>query len=118
MTNLVWLIPAFPLTGFVLLLVFGRRLGEPQAGWLATATVSGSFLSALGVFFGMATKPPEERVYEITLFEWIPSGELSVGLGFLADPLSISMVLFVTGVGALIHMYAIGYMHGDPNFSK
>ena len=118
MTSLVWLIPGFPLIGFTFLLIFGRRLGEPQAGWLATATVSGSFLSALAVFFGLATKPPEERVYEITLFEWIPSGELSVGMGFLADPLSIAMALFVTGVGALIHMYAIGYMHGDPKFSK
>jgi len=118
MTSLVWLIPGFPLIGFTLLLIFGRRLGEPQAGWLATATVTGSFLSALAVFFGLATKPPEERVYEVTLFEWIPSGELSVGMGFLADPLSIAMALFVTGVGALIHMYAIGYMHGDPKFSK
>jgi len=117
-TSLVWLIPGFPLIGFTFLLIFGRRLGEPRAGWLATATVSGSFLSALAVFFGLATKPPEERVYEITLFEWIPSGELSVGMGFLADPLSIAMALFVTGVGALIHMYAIGYMHGDPKFSK
>ena len=45
MTSLVWLIPGFPLIGFTLLLIFGRRLGEPQAGWLATATVSGSFLS-------------------------------------------------------------------------
>jgi NADH-quinone oxidoreductase subunit L len=52
------------------------------------------------------------------LFEWIPAGELSVDFGFLADPLSITMALFVTGVGALIHLYAIGYMHGDPNFSK
>ncbi len=118
MTSLVWLIPGFPLIGFTFLLIFGKRLGEPRAGWLATATVSGSFLSALAVFFGLATKPPEERVYEITLFEWIPSGELSVGMGFLADPLSIAMALFVTGVGALIHMYAIGYMHGDPKFSK
>ena len=118
MTNLVWLIPGLPLIGFTLLLLFGRRLGEPQAGWLATATVSGSFLAATAVFFGLASKPPEERVYEITLFEWIPSGELSIGLGFLADPLSITMALFVTGVGALIHMYAIGYMHGDPKFSK
>ncbi len=118
MTSLVWLIPGLPLIGFTFLLLFGKRLGEPQAGWLATATVSGSFLSAVAVFFGLATKPPEERVYEITLFEWIPSGELSVGLGFLADPLSIAMALFVTGVGALIHLYAIGYMHGDPKFSK
>ena len=118
MANLVWLIPGLPLIGFTLLLLFGSRLGEPKSGWLATATVSGSFLAAVGVFFGLATKPPEERVYEITLFEWIPSGELSIGLGFLADPLSITMALFVTGVGALIHMYAIGYMHGDPKFSK
>ncbi len=118
MTSLVWLIPGLPLIGFTCLLLFGKRLGEPQAGWLATAAVSGSFLSAVAVFFGLATKPPEERVYEITLFEWIPSGELSVGLGFLADPLSIAMALFVTGVGALIHLYAIGYMHGDPKFSK
>ena len=66
----------------------------------------------------MVGKPGEERVYEITLFEWIPSGELTVGLGFLADPLSITMALFITGVSALIHMYAIGYMHGDQNFSK
>ena len=118
MTSLVWLIPGLPLIGFTFLLLFGKRLGEPQAGWLATAAVSGSFLSAVAVFFGLATKPPEQRVYEITLFEWIPSGELSVGLGFLADPLSIAMALFVTGVGALIHLYAIGYMHGDPKFSK
>ncbi|GIS55450.1 MAG: hypothetical protein Ct9H90mP30_1350 [Actinomycetota bacterium] len=61
MTNLVWLIPGLPLIGFTLLLLFGRRLGEPQAGWLATATVSGSFLAAVAVFFGLATKPPEER---------------------------------------------------------
>jgi len=118
MENLVWLIPTFPLLGFALLLLFGRRLGEPNAGWLATTMVTGSFLSSLCVFLGMAGKSSEERVYEITLFEWIPSGELSVGLGFLADPLSITMALFITGVSALIHMYAIGYMHGDPNFSK
>ena len=84
MTSLVWLIPGLPLIGFTFLLLFGKRLGEPQAGWLATAAVSGSFLSAVAVFFGLATKPPEERVYEITLFEWIPSGELSVGLGFFS----------------------------------
>ena len=53
MTSLVWLIPGFPLIGFTLLLIFGRRLGEPQAGWLATATVSGSFLSALAVFLSL-----------------------------------------------------------------
>ena len=53
-----------------------------------------------------------------TLFEWLPAGGFSVDVGFLADPLSITMALFITGIGTLIHLYSIGYMHGDPNFSK
>ncbi|MEE2682864.1 MAG: NADH-quinone oxidoreductase subunit L [Actinomycetota bacterium] len=118
MDSLVCLIPAFPLFGFLLLLIFGRRLGEPSSGWLATIMVSGSFIATICVFLGLIGRHTEERVYETTLFEWIPSGELSIGLGFLADPLSITMALFITGVSSLIHMYAIGYMHGDENFSK
>ena len=52
------------------------------------------------------------------MFTWVPVGSLKVDLAFLADPLSITMCLFVTGIGTLIHLYAIGYMHGDPRFSK
>ncbi len=118
MADLLFLIPGLPLLGFALLLVGGRRLGEPRAGWLATALVGASFGVTVAVFFGLADRPEEARVYEQTLFEWVPSGELSVGVGFLADPLSIAMALFVTGVSALIHLYSIGYMHGDPDFSK
>ncbi len=118
MANLLWLIPALPLAGFVLLVVGGRRLGDPAAGWLATAMVAGSFAASVAVFFGLLARDPVERVYEFTLFEWLPSGELSVSFGFLGDPLSITMALFITGVGALIHLYAIGYMRGDENFSK
>ena len=54
----------------------------------------------------------------VTLFEWVPAGDFSVDAGLLVDPLSVTMALFVTGVGALIHLYAIGYMHGDRDFSK
>ena len=118
MDDLLFLIPALPLLGFVLLMLGGRRLGEPMAGWLATAMVGGSFAASVVVFFGLVGRSAEERVYEQTLFEWIPSGELSVSFGFLVDPLSITMALFITGVGSLIHLYAIGYMHGDENFSK
>ncbi len=53
-----------------------------------------------------------------TLFTWLPVGGFQVDVGFLADPLSVTMLLFVTGIAALIHLYAIGYMHGDPRFSK
>jgi hypothetical protein len=52
------------------------------------------------------------------LFEWIPVGGWQIDVGFLADPLSITMCLFITGVGTLIHLYSVGYMHGDENFSK
>jgi NADH-quinone oxidoreductase subunit L len=118
MADLVWLIPAFPLAGFLLILLFGRRLGDPGAGYLATAMVFGSFASAVLVFFDLLSKPVEERDVVVTLFSWLPVGTFQVDLAFLADPLSITMSLFVTGIGGLIHLFAVGYMHGDPKFSK
>ncbi len=118
MVEAVWLIPAFPLAGFLLILLFGRRLGEPGAGWLATLAMGGSFASAVVVFFGLVGEEEEQRQFGQTLFEWIPAGDFSVDVGFLVDPLSVTMTLFITGVGALIHLYSIGYMHGDEKFSK
>jgi NADH-quinone oxidoreductase subunit L len=102
----------------VLILLFGRRLGEPAAGYLATAMTGAAFLVTVGVFFDLLSKPADERSDVVTLFEWLPIGSLHVDMAFLADPLSITMCLFVTGIGSLIHLYAIGYMHGDPKFSK
>ena len=115
MVELVWLIPALPLAGFILLLLAGNRLGEPRAGWIATAAAGASFLATLTVFIGLLSRDSEngERSYELVLFEWLPAGSLQVEAGFLLDPLSVTMALFVTGVGALIHLYSIGYMHGD-----
>jgi NADH-quinone oxidoreductase subunit L len=116
--ELVWLIPAFPLAGFLVLLLGGRRLGEPLAGWVATLACAGSFVATVIVYFGLLGKAAEDRQFVQTLFEWLPSGGLTVDLGFLADPLSITMALFVTGVGTLIHLYSIGYMHGDAAFPR
>ncbi len=118
MLDLVWLIPALPLAGFLAILVLGRRLGEPLAGWLATAAVGGSFLATVAVFFGLYDRPEDDRFFHQVLFEWVPAGNLTVDAGFLVDPLSITMALFITGVASLIHLYSIGYMHGDPKFSK
>jgi NADH-quinone oxidoreductase subunit L len=118
LVDLVWLIPALPLAGFLLLVVFGRALGEPGSGWLATVLVGGSFAASVLVFLGLLDLPEEARHVEVVLFEWIPAGGLSVEAGFVADPLSITMALFVTGISALIHLYSIGYMHGDKDFSK
>jgi NADH-quinone oxidoreductase subunit L len=118
MLEAVWLIPALPLAGFVLLLALGRRIGEPGAGWLATALCGASFLVTIWVFVGLRAESPEARDFVQVLFAWVPVGSLRVDAGFLVDPLSITMALFVTGVGALIHLYAIGYMHGDKDFPK
>ena len=118
MLDAAFLIPAFPLLGFVAILLFGRKLGEPGAGWLATLAMGGSFASAVVVFIGLLNEPEKERRFVQTLWEWVPAGDFSVDVGFLVDPLSVTMTLFITGVGALIHLYSIAYMHGDQNFSK
>jgi NADH-quinone oxidoreductase subunit L len=118
MTSALWLLPAFPLFGAIVLMVFGRRLGEPRSGWFAAAMPIASFLVTVSVYFDLLSRSSEERNEVVTLFSWIPVGALNIDVALLADPLSITMALFITGIGSLIHLYAIGYMHGDPNFSK
>jgi len=118
MLDLVWLIPALPLLGFLCILVFGRELGDPGAGYFATAMVGGSFLVTVGVFVDLLSKTAQERSHLRTLFQWIPVGSLKIDMAFLADPLSLTMCLFVTGIGTLIHLYSVGYMQGDVRYSK
>ncbi len=118
MMDIAWLIPAFPLAGFLLIFLFGRKLGEPFAGVVATLMTAAAFVVTAAVYLDMVTSPEEERTSVINLFSWVPVANLQVDLAFLVDPLSITMALFITGIGSLIHLYAIGYMHGDPKFSK
>jgi NADH-quinone oxidoreductase subunit L len=118
MQDLVWLIPALPLAGFAVLLVAGRRLGDPRAGWVATAAIGGSFVASVAMWIELGGLDAEERAVHQVLFTWIPAGAFQVDIGFLADPLSIVMCLFITGIGALIHLYSIGYMKGDPDYPK
>ncbi len=118
MVEAVWLIPALPLVGFVVLLVLGRRLGDPAAGWLATLMIGGAFVATLVVFAGLHSRGGEERLFVQDLFTWIPAGGLQVKAGFLVDPLSVTMALFITGIGTLIHLYSVGYMHGDDGYPR
>jgi NADH-quinone oxidoreductase subunit L len=85
---------------------------------LATAMAASSFVVTVGVYLDLLSRTAEERHHVVTLFSWLPVGTLHVDMALLADPLSITMALFVTGIGSLIHLYSIGYMHGDPKFSK
>ena len=118
MLHAAYLMPLLPLAGFVVLAAFGRRLGDPWAGWLGTATVAGSFVVACVVYAGLLGKAVPQRSFVQTLFTWIPVGGLQVKSALLIDPLSMTMALFVTGVSSLIHLYSIGYMKGDPDYPK
>jgi NADH-quinone oxidoreductase subunit L len=118
MLHAAYLMPLLPLAGFVVLAAFGRRLGDPWAGWLGTATVVGSFVVACVVYAGLLAKAAPQRSFIQTLFTWIPVGGLQVKSALLIDPLSMTMALFVTGVSSLIHLYSIGYMKGDPDYPK
>jgi NADH-quinone oxidoreductase subunit L len=116
--DLIWIVPALPLLGAVVLLLFGKRIGEPIAGWIATGLVALSFIASLVMFFAMLDLPNELRVNVVDLYTWLPAGGLHVDMGFYADTLSLTWILLVTGVGSLIHLYSIGYMHGDERFSR
>jgi NADH-quinone oxidoreductase subunit L len=116
--EVIWLLPAVALFGFAVLVVLGRRIGEPLAGWFATAVCGTAFVLAAIAFSQMLSRPAEERSVLSVLYTWLPVGGLHVDMAFQADQLSIVMALFVTGIGTLIHLYAVGYMHGDPKFSK
>jgi NADH-quinone oxidoreductase subunit L len=109
-------IVALPLAGAVLLLLLGRRVGG-AAGNLATALIGASFLLAVVSFSRMLGAESEDGAV-LHVLDWIVAGELSVGIDFLVDRLSIVMVLVVTGVGTLIHVYSIGYMAGDPRYPR
>jgi NADH-quinone oxidoreductase subunit L len=112
------IIPLLPLIGAAVLMVCGKRLGDPRAGWLATGLMFLAFAWSVVQLFALLALPPAGRSHVSIVFTWLPADQLRVHIGFLADPLSITWCLLVTGVGMLIHLYAIGYMRGDPNFGR
>jgi NADH-quinone oxidoreductase subunit L len=107
---MVSLLILLPLGGSALLLAVGRRLREPGAGVLGTLTVGAGF--ALSVAAGWGFLAGTGEALQIPWFDWLPA--LGVRAGLLWDPLSALMAMVVTAVGALIHLYSIGYMRGDP----
>jgi NADH-quinone oxidoreductase subunit L len=118
MVNAAYAVVALPLAGFIVNLIFGRRLGEPIAGWVGTAAAAGSFVATLVVWVTMLGRPATGRFSDLHIFTWFPVGGLHVSAGILVDPLSLTMALFVTGVSTAIHLYSVGYMHRDPGFER
>ena len=114
MVDYIWIAVALPLLGAALLLLFGKRIGEPGAGYLATLLAAGAFvviaIAAADFFAG------GHQGQQVFLFDWIPG--LGIRAEFLWDPLSAVMAMVVAGVGSLIHLYSIGYMHGDERYPR
>jgi len=118
MHNLVWLIPTLPFAGFVFLGLFGKKLkSERFIGTIGSSTVCISFIIAFLIFLELLSNPIE-KPYIINLFTWISAGYFSIPIAYQVDQLSILYSLIVTGVGFLIHVYSIGYMHGDRGFFR
>ena len=107
----VWLIPILPLVGAFINIFCNRN--SKVAGIIACASVAVAFLLVLSVFLILIGLPAEERSIDVVCYSWIAAGTLSVDVAFLIDPLSTVMMLVVTGVGLLIHIYSIGYMAKD-----
>ncbi len=103
-----------PLLGATVLLVGGRRL-DAVGHLVAVALVAVSFVLGLLMFFQVVGMAPGQRVADVPLFSWIPAAALQVDFGLRIDPLSLTFVLLITGVGSLIHVYSLGYMAHDPD---
>jgi len=116
MAPVATLLLIMPLAGFLFVLVMGPALKEKAIGAIGTGVVAVSFVLAVVTFFTLLHR--SSREVTIHLFNWINVGTLHVPAALLVDPLSITMCLFVTGISALIHLYSIGYMHGEKDFRK
>ncbi|ORM03917.1 NADH-quinone oxidoreductase subunit L [Prescottella equi] len=110
---LIWLLPAPPLTGAVVLLLAGRR-SDRWGHLLGCAAALASFVVAVMLFVDMVGRADSDRVAQQHLFSWLPVAGLQVDFGLRLDQLSMCFVLLVTGVGSLIHIYSVGYMKTDP----
>ena len=112
---LVILIPVFPLLAVLVNGLLGRWYAHGPAGRIACGSVALSFLCAVAVVTHVLAAPDPR---EVVAYSWIVSGDLHVNFGFLIDPLTAVMLMVVTGVGFLIHVYSIGYMHGEDGFTR
>lgn len=118
MTNLVTLVPLFPLLGFLLLGLFGKNISKSAAGIIASGAIFISFCISVILFVTLLNTPKENSTFTYDVFDWIMAGNFSVSFSFLLDPLSSIFLLIITGVGFLIHVYSTGYMHDDEGHNK
>src|SRR5262247_1883816 len=116
MLDSVWLVPLCPLLGAMLNGFFGRRYSRETVGQLGIAAIGVAFLISLMTFIAFLSQAAPH--YQASVFPWIAAGDYSAQVGFLIDGLSCTMMLVVTGVGLLIHIYATGYMHDEEDYAR
>src|ERR1700737_2156312 len=114
------LIPLLPLLGFLVLASLGRRVGRGVAGTVACGVLIASFAVSLAAVWRLVALPPASRAIVQQVFAWVTSGDFSAAFSLRLDPLSSVMILVVTGIGSLIHIYSTAYMaeEADPEFTR
>ena len=116
MNDYYWLIPILPLLGSAFNGLLGKRAGKGVVTFVGVGVVFGSLLLALSAFFAMKALPDHRLA--LNYGEWMSTGSLNVPFGLVMDTLSGTMMLIVTGIGALIHLYSVGYMHEDEGYAR
>ena len=115
---LISLVPFFPLLGFIIIGLTVNKIPKTLASYIAFGAVLFSFIVSVILFFQLSGADENQRSLTVSLFNWISVGEFTASISFLVDPLSSLMLLIITGVGFLIHVYSIGYMHDDPAVNR
>src|SRR6478736_442297 len=111
---LIGLVALFPLLGFLIIDLNHKRISHGVASFIGCGSVFLSFLLAITIFSNLLTLPEDQRSLTVIIIDWISTAGFSANISFLVDPLSSIFLLIITGVGFLIHVYSIGYMHDDP----
>src|SRR5476649_2447031 len=109
------LIPLLPFLGFLVNASLGRRISKPAAGAVACSAMAGSFAASIVGVWRLVMLPPDSRALIERVFTWISSGDFTAGLPLRLDPLAAVMILVITGIGALIHIYSTAYMHEETD---
>ncbi|WNV02925.1 NADH-quinone oxidoreductase subunit L [Candidatus Methylospira mobilis] len=118
MLNLLWLVPACPLLGFLVLFGTEGKLSKNRVPWIGAGSVGVSALLSAGIGVDFLAHNPDQSVFRQMLWSWVAVSDFKVDFALYLDALSLNMMLVVTGVGFLIHVYSAGYMADDPGYSR
>ncbi|MDB5258343.1 MAG: NADH-quinone oxidoreductase subunit [Chitinophagaceae bacterium] len=116
MINFIWLVPLLPLIGFLLLSFGSRKFSEGVSSLIGCGSILGSFIITAVTFVSFLSG--DHAAVKVDCFDWISAGVINISFSFLIDSLSLMMMMIITGIGFLIHLYSSSYMHGDEGFTR